>query len=129
MEAHQDSLFYERIEDAIDEVLRAAGGRKKLAAELWPTKAARDSHNRLDACLNPDRPEKLSPSELLFIAKKGRESGCHALMHYLADECGYDRPRPRSRSEERRAALDQVAQLVRSLERITRQLDNGDGDD
>ena len=41
----QHALFHERIEDAIDEVVRQCGGRKKLACEMWPDKPAREAHN------------------------------------------------------------------------------------
>ena len=68
----QNALFHERIEDAADEVCRAIGGRKKMAGELWPDKPQREAHNLIDACLNPDRRERFSPSQLLYIAKRDR---------------------------------------------------------
>lgn len=124
MEPRQDQLFYDRIEDAIDEVIRATGGRKKIAVELWPAKPARDAHNRLDACLNHERPEKLAPHELVFVAKKGREAGCHALMHYLADECGYDRPKPRNRLQEKASLQEEFIKHVRVMERISKRIES-----
>lgn len=86
----QTALFHERIEDAIDEVIRVCGGRKKFACEMWPDKPQRDAHNLLDACLNAERREKLSPAQVLYVARRGHEVGCHALMQYLAQECGYE---------------------------------------
>ena len=123
METRQDSLFYERIEDAIDEVIRACGGRKRLAVELWPTKPARDAHNRLDACLNHERPEKLAPAELMFIARKGREAGCHALMHYWADEAGYERPRPRNREQMKNALQEEFIRSVREIQKLGKKIE------
>lgn len=86
----QSALFHERVEDALDEVIRVCGGRKKFACDLWPDKPARDAHNLLDACLNPERRERFSPSQVLFIARRGHEAGYHAFMTYFARECGYD---------------------------------------
>lgn len=122
METRQDDLFCERFEDAADAVCRALGGRKRVAQDLWPTKPARDAHNRLDACLNPDRPEKLAPHEVLFLARRGRDVGCHVLVHFIADECGYERPRPRSRRDERQALEDKIVQAAALLEQATKRL-------
>lgn len=86
----QLSLIHERIEDAMDEVIRVCGGRKKFACDLWPDKPQRDAHNLLDACLNPERREKFSPSQLMYILKRGKAESCHAFMNYFAAECGYE---------------------------------------
>lgn len=96
----QQNLFHERIEDAAA-VVDACGGRKVMAAELWPDKPIRDAQNLLDACLNPGRREKLDPSQLVYIAKRGRQVGCHLLMTFLARECGYSDPEPVEPEDER----------------------------
>ena len=110
----QNALFHERIEDAVDEVIRAAGGRKKVAGELWPDKPARDAHNLLDACLNPDRREKLAPSQVLYIARRGQEVGCHALMSHIAQECGYE-IKPITKAEEVDRLTTVVEQSTKTL--------------
>lgn len=110
----QNSLFYERVEDAIDEVCRALGGRKKVACELWPDKPARDAHNLLDACLNSDRRERLTPSQLLYIARRGREAGCHAVMTYIDHDCGYAST-PVSKCEEVDRLTSVVEQSAKTL--------------
>ena len=74
----------DRIEDAIDEVIHRCGGRKAFATDLWPHKAQRDAHNLLDACLNPDRREKFSPGAVVYIARRGHDVGCHAVMQFIA---------------------------------------------
>lgn len=87
----QTKLFHERIEEAIDEVCRACGGRKVIAMELFgKEKSQRDAHNALDAMLNPERREKFSPSQLVYIAQRGQEVGCHSIMAFLGQECGYE---------------------------------------
>ena len=97
----QQTLFHERIEDAIAAVIDACGGRKTIASELWPDKPVRDAHNRLDACLNPGKNDKLDPSQIVYIAKRGRQAGCHLLMTYLMRECGYADPVPLEPEDER----------------------------
>lgn len=109
----QNALFHDRIEDAIDEVCRAAGGRKSMACALWPDKPARDAHNLLDACLNQERRERLTPSQLIYIARKGREVGCHALMTYFDHECGYE-----SKPVDLDAQRDRVVEVISDSTRM-----------
>lgn len=120
----QGALFHERFEDAIDEVIRVCGGRKRFACEMWPDKPARDAHNLLDACLNPERRERLSPAQVMYIAKRGAESGCHAVMQYMAAECGYEiKPITKAEEADRLATVVEqsaktLAAALASLERI-----------
>lgn len=108
MESMQSSLFHERVEDALDEVIRHCGGRKKVACEMWPDKPAREAHNLMDACLNPERRERFAPSQVLYLARRGREVGCHAMMAYFARECGYAEVKPITKDEE----VDRVTAVV-----------------
>ncbi len=94
------SLFCESIEEAIDEVAKACGGRKQFASEMWPSRPVREAHNRLDACLNPDRAEKFDPVDLLYIMRRGREVGCHSLMLFMARNAGYTDPHPLNPEDE-----------------------------
>lgn len=122
----QSALFHERVEDAIDEVIRVCGGRKKFACEMWPDKPARDAHNLLDACLNPDRREKFSPSQVLYVARRGQEANCHALMTYFARECGYEvKPITKEAEVDRLTSVVEssaktLANALATLERIQR---------
>lgn len=110
----QSALFHERIEDAIDEVIRVCGGRKKVACEMWPEKPQREAHNLLDACLNPERRERLSPAQVLYITRRGAEMGCHAVMMYFGRECGYD-IKPVTRAEEVDRLTSVVEQSAKTL--------------
>lgn len=122
----QADLFHERIEDAMLEVIMACGGRKQFATELWPEKAARDAHNLIDACLNPERREKFSPAQILLIAKRGASAGCHALLYFMAMECGYEiKPlSPKKELDRLTTVVEQstktLALALQSLERIQR---------
>lgn len=119
----QSPLFFERIEDALREVIRAVGGPKKVAALLWPDKLPRDAHNLLDACLNHERREKFSPNKLLMLLRLGREAGCHSAMHFVAGECGYAAPAPRTSVEEEQQLTDVIAQSAIVLDRALARLE------
>lgn len=99
------SLWVESIEEAIAEVSRACGGRKKLATEMWPSLPPREAHNRFDACCNPERREQFHPTDILYIARRGREAGCHALMFFIARDTGYTDPAPAEPEDELKTLL------------------------
>ena len=110
----QGSLFHERFEDALDEVIRVCGGRKAFAVEMWPDKPARDAHNLLDACLNPERRERFSPTQVMYIARRGADAGCHAVMQFLGRELGYD-IKPVTKAEEADRLTTVVEQSAKTL--------------
>jgi hypothetical protein len=120
----QPALFHERIEDALSEVINACGGRKKFACQMWPNKPARDAHNLIDACLNPERREKFGPDDLLYILKRGRDVGCHSGMRFLNAECGYLAPVAANPEDEKAALQRQMIEaskvLANSLDRLER---------
>jgi len=118
----QETLFFERLEDALAAVVDRCGGRKKVASEMFPDKPMRDAHNLLDAMLNPDCREKFAPAQVVYLAKRGRAVGCHAIMLYLAREAGYSDPQPLA-PEEREAELQRkFIEAVGALEGIKREL-------
>lgn len=88
----QLELMHETLADAIREVALLCGGSKSLACAIWPAKGPNEAHRHLLDCLNEDRPHKLSPDELIMIARLGRERGSDAVMRYLCAEAGYQSP-------------------------------------
>lgn len=117
----QEALFHERIEDAVGAVADVLG-RKRIACELWPDKTPRDAHNLLDACLNPERRERLTPSQLMFIARNGRESDLHAIVTFIARELGYEDPKPVEPEDEKarlqREYIEAAKRMARIAERV-----------
>lgn len=87
-------VHYETLNDAILECVKALGGHKAVGNTLWPAKDVDAAARHLYACLNPERNEKLSPDEVLLIARLARDKGCHAYMEYLAQAMGYAKPVP-----------------------------------
>jgi hypothetical protein len=118
----QEALFFERIEDALSAVIDACGGRKRFSALLMPDKPMRDAHNLLDAMLNPERRERFTPSQLVFVAKAGREAGCHAVMQFLAREAGYAEPVPADPEDQNAELQRSFIDAVAKLEGIQKQL-------
>lgn len=106
--AAQPRLFFDAFEDAAREVIIACGGPKAVGSVLWPAKSPDAARTRLLDCLNPDRPEKLAPEEILLLARMGRERASHAIAAYIAQECGYAPPVPVD-------AEDQIAELQRQF--------------
>lgn len=102
-----NSLFHESITEAIKDTINACGGSKQVAAKLWPEKAPDAAHRLLLSCLNDDRPERLSPEQLMFVLRMGREKGVHVGITFILRELGYEDPKP---VEPR----DELAELQRS---------------
>lgn len=119
---HQEQMFFERVEDAMAAVIDRCGGRKKFAGEMFPDKSPQDGHNLVNAMLNPERREKFSPQQIMYVAKRGREVGCHDVLVYMAREAGYADPVPLD-PETREAELQRTfIDAVTKLEGIQKQL-------
>ena len=117
------SLFCESIEESVAEVAMRCGGRKAFAAEMWPSMPVREAHNRFDACCNPERREQFHPSDLLYIARRGREVGCHSLMLFLAREAGYSDPAPVEPEDERARIQREFADAVRLQAKLVERME------
>lgn len=78
--------------NALIECVKAAGGSKKVGPLLWPEKTIDQAQRLLLACLNEDRPEKLSPDQALLIMRLAKDAGCHEGMEYLNRALSYAKP-------------------------------------
>lgn len=120
----QALLFYDSVHDAVGTVVAALGGKKKVGPLIWPHLKAETAYTRLAHCLSEEFPEKLAPEEILFLARKGREVGCHSIVAYLSMECGYAPPVPVDPLDEteqlRREIRDGLVKLNRMYERLER---------
>ncbi len=118
----QNSLFFESIDDALREVVAALGGSKKVGALMWPEKSLSEAHNLLLACLNSERRERLTPDQVLFLMRQGREAGCHAAMAFIAQHCGYAEPVPLEPEDEKARLQREFVEGVKTLSRISEAL-------
>ena len=99
--------FFDCPEDAIKAVVQRLGGAKAVGSQLWPDKTADAAGRALLDALNPDRPEKLSLTQILFILRLAHDAGVHEGAQYLNGEIGYD-VRPVSLDEQ----VDHVVQVI-----------------
>lgn len=105
----------ETLNDAYIASVKALGGSKAVGHKVWPAKGVESAQRHLLACLNPDRPEKLSPDECLLIEKMARAKGVHVVAEYRATTLGYAQPVPVEPE-------DEVAKLQREFIESTRSL-------
>lgn len=123
----QEELFIEDIWTAVRAIVDRAGGLKGVGSKLWPAKTPVAAGQWLSDCLNPDRPAKLDPDELVALLKIGREHEVHTLIHYLADEAGYSRPTPISPEDERAQLERQYIEATKALGRIVSRMERISG--
>lgn len=112
----QDSLFHERLEDALKAVIDAAGGPKTVGHRLFPELSPDEAGDRIRACLRYSRRERLNLRQIDLLFAIGREAGCDAAMHYLADAHGYERPRAVTRDDQRDEARRELAKRLAAVE-------------
>lgn len=116
----QENLFHETPEDAIGAVIGACGGFQKVATLLWPTRKPQSAYARLKACLDDSKDEKLTLSEIIAIARMGRESGAHAFMNFLTSELAYTAVKPIAPIDHAAQRLDEVKKLLELTEKNQR---------
>jgi hypothetical protein len=120
----QSSLFHESIEEALDEVVKALGGAKSVAARMRPDLSPDAAARWLRDCLNDSRREHLTPGHVMWLLRAGREAGVHAAMRFLAREAGYSEPVPVSPEDEgadlMRRYIEAAQALAKMSERIER---------
>ena len=121
--ASQPALFIESLTDALREVVRACGGSKPVGAKLWPEKAPDAAARLLQDCLNDQRSEKLSPDQVLLLIRMGRDRSCHAVMGFLAAECGYAPPVPVEPEDERAALQREYIEATKVLAHLATRID------
>lgn len=78
----QNALFYECIEDAIGDDIKALGGPKKAALIFFPDKTVEQGAALLRAWSNSERSERPSPSQYILLKGKAKEQGSFACVLY-----------------------------------------------
>lgn len=114
----QQALFHESLSDALQDCIRALGGAKVVGRAMRPEKSIDDARKWLLDALNPDRPEKLAPDQVLWILREARKVGCHAAITYIARECGYADPQPIEPEDERAALQRQFVEQSKAMQQL-----------
>lgn len=111
--------------DALDGVVHALGGYKKVGVMLRPELAAKPiaAAQWLRDCLNPDRAERLNPDQVVLLLRLAKAEDYHAAKHWLDAEIGYEQGRPLNPQDEAASLQQRGADLVRELRGITERLE------
>lgn len=80
---------FESCTEALVACVKAAGGSKVVGAKVFADKEPDRAQRHLLNCLDEGRAERLTPDQVVLIARLAREVGCHAYMEYLAETLGY----------------------------------------
>ena len=123
MVEHQIPLFAESPEEALRAVIAHLGGAKTVGAKLRPDLPADDAGRWLIKCLDHDRAEKLSLTQILWLLRSGHDAGAHTAMQYLAWHAGYQAVPVEPADEHaalQRAFIESVAQQRAMLARMER---------
>ena len=101
---------YESLEDALMFCIRASDKEvKQVAAHLWPSDRIETSHGRLIDALNPNKRQKLSIDEVIFIM---HFCGRYDPLYYIADQCLHERPSVKRIEAEQKEIAEKLEQTM-----------------
>jgi hypothetical protein len=115
--------LYEDETDALRELVRELGGTKTVGVLLRPDLAADRAGAWLKDCLNPNRNERLEPSQLFHLLRLGHDAGVHGPSEFILGNVGYavSPIEPKDEAAElQRAFIASVRDQRRILERYER---------
>lgn len=115
--------IYEDETDALRELVRELGGTKPVGAALRPDLAPDRAGAWLKDCLNPERAERLQPSQLFHLLKLGHDRGVHGPCEFILGAVGYAVTPIEPEDEKaalQRAYIESVSVQRRIVERMER---------
>lgn len=118
--------FFESINEALQSAVTGLGGFKKVGPALRPELPVDSAAGWLRDCLNPGRREKLSPEQVMFIIREAGRANLHALMNFVAFDCGYKATPVAPQTQEAELqqrfadAVDSLATIQNQLQRVQR---------
>jgi hypothetical protein len=119
---------FETTTEALVACVKAAGGSKQVGFKVFPEKTVDQAQRHLLNCLSDGRPERLTPDQVVLIARLAREVGCHAYAEHVAETLGYADPQPVEPKDELadllrqfNASTQQHAEVAARLERLLQQ--------
>ena len=78
----QGDLFYENIDAALAQLVRALGGAQRVGHALRPDKSPEDAGKWLQNCLDDGKRDTLHPAQLMLILRMGKKAGVHRVRRY-----------------------------------------------
>lgn len=119
--AMEQFIRYDSIEEAITAAIHRSGKTvKQIACALQPDKKAERANAYLNEALNPNKEQKLSMDEIIFICKETQQ---FQPLYYMADECKHTRPKPtvvETEKNEISSMLHDAATLISRAEQMFR---------
>ncbi len=111
--------------DALDAVVHALGGYKKVGVLLRPELGSKPSSASqwLRDCLNQDRAERMNPDQVFMLLRLARAADYHAAKHWLDSELGYEQGRPLKPEDEAASLTHRLTDLVRESRTIADRLE------
>jgi hypothetical protein len=114
---------FESLNDALIDAVKALGGSKQVGYILWPEKSVDAAQRHLLACLNEDKPERLSPDHLLMLLRLARSKGHHEALSYILQDLGYAPTQPIEPRDENAELQRQFIESVRLQAQILERMD------
>lgn len=119
----QRLAIYEDETDALRELVRELGGNKVVGPMLRPDLAPDRAGAWLKDCLNPERAERLQPSQLFMLLRLGHDRAIHGPCEFVLANVGYAitpiEPQDEA-AELQRAFIESVNYQRRIVERMER---------
>lgn len=112
------------INGALIECVRACGGSKQVGPLLWPEKTPEAAQRLILACLNEDRPEHLTPEQLVFLLKLAKAKGCHAGIHQICDDLHYSHPLPIEPRDEMAELQKHFIQATQTMQELASRMES-----
>jgi len=118
----QKPLWHDSLEDALRDVIYALGP-KKAAGDLWPDKDPTHGVRALHHALDPERAEKLSISEIVWLLREGSMNSHHMAMAHLSAVCGYRPPEPTTPEDERAQLQREFIEAKKEFSRLAARIE------
>lgn len=114
---------FESLNDALIDAVKALGGSKQVGYILWPEKSVDAAQRHLLACLNEDKPERLTPDHLMMLLRLARGKGHHGALSYILQDLGYAPTQPVEPRDENAELQRQFVESVRLQQQIVERME------
>ena len=115
--------LFESLNDALIDLVKALGGSKAVGAQLWPEKSIDAAQRHLLACLNDDKPERLTPDHLMLLLRLARQHGHHATLAHMLADLGYAPTHPLQPRDESAELQRQFVESVKLQQQIVERME------
>lgn len=114
---------FESLNEALISAVKALGGSKQVGYKLWPEKTVDAAQRHLLACLNEDKPERLTPDHLLMLLRLSRAAGNHDALNFIVGDLGYAPTQPMEPRDESAELQRQFMESVRLQQQIVERME------